>query len=154
MSPADNIEQRIRELRFRTGPEADERILTDALAALEQTRTTIPNTTRSSVWRIIMTSRWTKIIPAAAAIIAIAVVAVTVLNRSATPAYSLEQTVEANRGLRYIHIKIDPARFDHMGEAWLQLDSKGQPMRLKMDFPATMDGPKVVLWQDNNKAEV
>jgi hypothetical protein len=154
MSPADNIEQRIRELRFRTGPEADDRILSDALAALEQARTTLPDTTRASVWRIIMTSRWTKIIPAAAAIIAITVVAVTVLNKSATPAYSLEQTVEANRGLRYIHIKIDPARFDHMSEAWLQLNAEGQPVRMKMDYPATMDGPKVVLWQDNNKAEV
>jgi hypothetical protein len=119
---------------------------------IRETVTTKLNTTRASVWRTIVTNKWTRIVPAAAAVIAIAVVAVTMLNKSATKAYALDQTVEANSGLRFIHIRIEPAGAG-LGEAWAQFGEDGQLLRLRMEFPNSEDGPKVTVWQAD-KAEV
>ncbi len=86
MNPAENMEQRIRELRYQTGPATDERILRDALAALGQTQTPQTNSTRTSVWRIIVRNKWTRVAAAAAVAIAVGALAVTALQQSARPA--------------------------------------------------------------------
>ncbi|MBI4582299.1 MAG: hypothetical protein HY718_21575 [Planctomycetes bacterium] len=89
---------------------------------------------------------------AAAAVIAVAVVSFVVFHGSAQPAYAIEQTLEANRALTYVHIRIEPAG-QGLAEAWAQFDDEGKPLRLRMEFPNTEDGPKSVVWQ-GNKAEV
>jgi len=72
------------------------------------------------------------------------------LSRSTSPAYAIEQTVDANRSVRTIHLL-------HMGgevtEAWAQFGENGKLELLREEFPQTQDGPKVVVWQ-RDKAEI
>ena len=153
MNSADDIDQSIKKLRFTTSPAADERILADASAALAQARKTSLDASRSSVWRIIMKSHWTKLGAAAAVIVAAAVLFPIALDETAAPAYAIEQTVEATRAVRSIQVKFEPAG-GGVGEIWAQFDDGGELIRLRMDFPNTPgDGPKVVTWQDD-KAKV
>jgi len=153
MNPADNIERSIQDLRFTTSPAADERILADAAAALEQSTRTTPGPMKPSLWRTIMRSNWTKLATAAAVIIVVGVLSAITFHQSAKPAYAIEQTIEANRGLRYVHIRMESPTFGSSGEAWVRLNEQGEMQQFRMDCPDTEDGPKVVVWQAN-KAEV
>lgn len=99
-----------------------------------------------------MKSPITKIAAAAVIIIAVAI-SVTILDKSATPAYAIEQTIEANRGLWFIHLKYEPSTKGHIDEIWAQFDDNRQLTHLRMNFPDTVDGPKEVVWQEG-KAEV
>ena len=103
------------------------------------------------LWRRIMARPIAKIAVAAVIIIA-AVLAVSFLDKSVTTAYAIEQTVEASRNLRFIHLKFEPAETG-VGEIWAQFDSQGKLNRLRMNFPNTSDGPKDVIWQEG-KARV
>lgn len=89
---------------------------------------------------------------AAAIIIIAALVSLTQLDKTVTPAYAIEQTMEANRSLRFIHLKCEPAG-EGIEELWAQFDENGQLQNLRMNFPNTVDGPKDVVWQEG-KAEV
>jgi hypothetical protein len=55
------------------------------------------------IWRIIMKSSITKLAVAAVLLIA-AVISITFLNKSATPAYAIEQTIEALRNFGAVHM--------------------------------------------------
>jgi len=135
-----------------TGDTLDQRILADALARLEnrQSTTTPLDLLGSSVWRTMMRSNWTKL---AAAVLLVAIAGTLMsLRQTASTAYALEQTLEANRGLRYVHLRFD-GEGGELREAWAEFDEKGQLARLRMDFPKTEDGAKEVLWE-NGKAEV
>jgi hypothetical protein len=143
---ANNIERSIQQLRYSTTAVLDERILADAQAALEQSKNSPLDATRSSVWRTIMSSTWTRVAGAAAAIALVMTVSLTALHQSAAPAYALEQTRAANRGLRYIHIRIAPAYRD-VTEAWVQLGPQGEFQHLRMEIDDALDGPKSVIWQ-------
>lgn len=68
-------------------------------------------------------------------------------------AYALEQTLEANRDLRYIHMQFEPSHFGSVNEMWAQFDENGELLHLRYDFPDTEDGPKVVSWAAD-KADV
>ena len=104
------------------------------------------------VWRTIMKSSTTRIAAAAVIIIAVAI-SVTILDKSVTPAYAIEQTIEANRGLWFIHLKCEPSTNGHVDEIWAQFDDNRQLINLRMNFLNTMDGPKDVVWHEG-KAEV
>ncbi len=91
---------------------------------------------------------------AAATIILIAVVmSIMFFEKTTATAYAIEQTMEANRGLRFIHLKCEPQRENSMEELWAQFDQNGELEHLRMNFPDTMDGPKDVVWQEG-KAQV
>lgn len=94
-------------------------------------------------------------IAAAAVIIIAAALAITFMDKSVTTAYAIEQTVEASRTLRFIHLKNEPAGTAGKGieEMWAQFDSHGELVRLRMNFRNSPDGPKDVIWQEG-KAEV
>ena len=145
MKPLEDVEQAVKNLQRHTTAALDQRILTAAQAALAMPRPASP-ASRASLWRIIMKSRLTQLVSAAAILAVAAIVSLVALKQSAAPAYALDQTREANRGLRYVHIRIDP-RAGQLGEAWVQLDEDGELLHLRMDFPKTDDGPKVVVWE-------
>jgi hypothetical protein len=150
MNPTHDLEERIKRIRVTTTDALDQRILADALAGLENTQPTPLDARRSSIWRTVMTSKWTKL--AAALLIVATLSTITYLRQTANTAYALEQTREANRRLRYIHIRVEPAG-QGLSEAWAQFGEEGEPRRLRMIFPNTTDGAKEVVWQQN-KAEV
>jgi hypothetical protein len=108
------------------------------------------------LWRKIMKSRITKV--AAAAVIVIAVVlSLTFLNKSVIPvAYAIEQTIQANHTVRYLHIMDFKAGEDEPKEFWAEFYEDGQVKNVRMHIPewdSPEDGAKVVVWKEN-KAQV
>ena len=150
MNTYDDLEMLIKSFPVTTSEAVDQRILAAASVVLEDSSLTLLESRRSSVWRDIMRSKWTKL---AAAILVVATIGTVTFHRqTATVAYALEDTLAANRGLRYTHIRIEPAG-EGLGEAWAQFDENGNLFRLRMHFPNSQDGDKQVLWQQG-KAEV
>jgi len=101
--------------------------------------------------KTIMRSKITKL-AAAAAIIVVAVVSLTFLEKSVTPAYGLEQTIQANHTVRYLHIINFKAGEDEPKEFWLEFDEYGQMRNVRQHTPAwdsPSDGAKVAVWKEN-----
>jgi hypothetical protein len=103
------------------------------------------------IWRTIMKSPITKI--AAAAVIIIAVVlSINLWDKSIPSAYALEQTIEANHSVRYLHIKgFDPSHKEPK-EYWVECDESGKLKSARWHMPewdAPEDGAKVVVWKEN-----
>lgn len=150
MIPTDDLEKRIKEIRVTTTDAVDQRILEDASAALENPPSTRLNDHPLSAWRTVMSNKWAKL---AAAVLILATLATITFNRQLVPvAYALEQTIQANLGLRSIHIRSEPPG-EGCSEAWAQFGDDGRLLRLRMNFPNTPDGEKDVVWQQG-KAEV
>ena len=94
MKPADNINRLIKNSDVTTGSEIDSRILGDAFEELEKLKVTKLAGSRLNIRRIIMKTKITKL-AAAAAIIIIAALGISLLQNSATTVYAIEQTIEA-----------------------------------------------------------
>lgn len=159
MNSAEKIEQVVKQVRIKTRAAIDERILADATAALGQTNPNRP----PSLWRVTMTSKWTKLGGVAATIAIAAVLISTLMNGGATEAYALEQTLEANQGLKTIHVKISPPENvsendpenvnDKVSEAWVQFDENGELERARLDLIGE-EGPKEAVLDGDGRAEV
>lgn len=78
------------------------------------------------------------------------VLCVSLVSSSSHPAYALEQTAQANSQIKTCHVRCSGGG---VGEAWIELNSDGTPVRARMDFPKTEDGAKVVILTAD-KAEV
>jgi outer membrane lipoprotein-sorting protein len=73
-----------------------------------------------NIWRMIMNSKITKLATAAVVILAV-VLGVTLIDRSATPAYAIEQTIQAMRSVSSVRAYCtdwDGSK----GEVWVQID--------------------------------
>jgi hypothetical protein len=100
--------------------------------------------------RLIM-SRFTKL-AAAAVIIAAIALSISIWDKSMPMAYALEETIEANDSIRYIHIKSFNPSHDEPKEFWVECDEAGQLRRARWHMPewdAPEDGAKVVVWKEN-----
>ena len=73
------------------------------------------------------------------------------LVSSSHPAYALEQTAQANNQIKTCHVQLYSG--GGVGEAWMEMNPDGTPLRARMDFPKTEDGAKVVILTAD-KAEV
>jgi len=158
MKSASEIERLAKKIRFSPNAAADERILTSAEAALEKSIKTKSAALQPTIWRIIMKSRITKI--AAAAVIIIAVlIGINQFGGSidiATPAYAIEQTIQASHSIRYLHIRNFKADKTEPKEFWVQCDEFGQIKNARIHMPewdSPSDGAKVIVWEEN-KAQV
>lgn len=102
------------------------------------------------LWRNIMKSRISKF--AAAAVIIIAVALSIIYLDTATPAYALEQTIQASHSVRYIHTKSFWTGHEEPTEAWIEFDVTGEVRNVRMHLPAWTephDGDKEVVWKYN-----
>jgi len=79
------IEKLLKNARMDTNPEADRAVLNDVLKVFENSKTN--NNLKLNIWRIIMKSRITKL-ATAAVIIIIAVLSITFLDKTVTPAWA------------------------------------------------------------------
>jgi len=111
----------------------------------KQSEKTIP----ISKWRIIMKSRITKL-AAAAVIIIMVILSVTVLDKSIPSAYAIEQTIRAYESLRYVHIKDFKQGESEPLEFWMELDKQEQMKRFRAYLPAWTigGGPLVGVWSE------
>ena len=103
--------------------------------------------TTPNVWRIIMKTKITKFAAAAMVVMAV-VLSITFLDKSVAPAYALEQTLEANRSLRYLHFKMFNASHDKDAkEAWVEFDENGDVKNLRVNFPKWISGGQRMVWK-------
>ena len=147
MRPADNINDIIKKLQLRASADLDARVHDDISGALAGYEKMQSVRSEPNIRRKIMESKASKLAAAAVILIAVAI-SVTILDKSAAPAYAIEQTIEANRGLWFIHLKIEPSTEGHVDEIWVQFDDNRQLTHLRMNFP-----DKEVVWYEG-KAEV
>ena len=152
MRPTDNINDLIKKLQLKASADLDARVHDDISGALTGYEKTQSVRSEPKIWRIIMKGKTAKLATAAVILIAVAI-SMTMLDKSVTPAYAIEQTIEANRGLWFIHLKCEPSTKGHVDELWAQFDDNRQLTNLRMNFPDTSDGPKDVVWHEG-KSEV
>jgi hypothetical protein len=132
----------------------DERILADTAAAQPAVRDAPADRQEPHGWQTTVAGRWPAL-ATAAAVILVTALAIAFLDRSTAVAYALEQTLEANRGLRSFHARSE-TNTEHGWESteiWMQLDEESNLLRLRMDLSHADGGPKVVIWAQN-KARV
>jgi len=75
-----------------------------------------------NIWRMIMNNKITKLATVTLVILAV-VLGVSLLDRSATPAYAIEQTIQAMRSVSSVHAYCTDWD-DSKGEVWVQIDSE------------------------------
>jgi hypothetical protein len=126
MSTAEKIEKLITQF-FKTKKssavmpvEKDKQILDNALTAFEKSKMNTPEESSPGVWRIIMKSSITKLAIAAVLVIA-AIVPIIFLNKTTQPAYALEQTIEAMKSTRIVHILCRDWQGNNV-EIWMKLN--------------------------------
>ena len=138
--------QSVRPLKIAATPNFKQRVLKGAMVMQSQNANQNTKHFHSRIF-------WKSAL-AAAALVAVAIF-VTMLGlpaRFTTPAYAIEQTVEANKGVRSIHILCETSE-TMTKEFWMEFGEDGNLLRLRMSLPITEDGPKEIVWQEG-KAEV
>jgi len=107
------------------------------------------------IWRRIMHSKITKY--ATAAIILFAVVlSINFLDRSVTPAYAIEQTLEAYNRICFLHVKQFKINQEEPLEYWIKSDEQGNIINARYYLPEHVspeDGAKLITW-NREKAEL
>ena len=152
MKSAENIKQLIKRLNITARPELHDRVLGNLLKTMEESVKKPSAITGPSLWRIIMKSRITRLATAAAVIIAITTGFIVSIGNGAKCAYAIEQTIEANHALRYLHIKHFKIGEDEPKEFWIKLNENEQIEIFRVDIPAwdsPSEGPKAFVWKDN-----
>jgi outer membrane lipoprotein-sorting protein len=105
MRPAENIEKLVKNINIGTNAKIDEEVLGEVVKAFEKSKSKKTSATEQNIWRIIMKSKITKI--AAAAVIIVAVIlSIIFLDKSVTPAYGIEQTIEAFRNVNSVYLEV------------------------------------------------
>lgn len=90
-------------------------------------------------------------VAAAAVIVAAVVLFIGPWDRSVPSAYAIEQTIEANRSVRYLHIKNFTTGHEEPREGWLELGEDGQVTKMRAHMPewaSPADGPRVIVWKN------
>jgi hypothetical protein len=93
----------LKNLHVHASREMDERIIGDALNAMEESKKARPASAEPGIWRIIMKSHIAKIASAALIILAVAV-GITFFRHTAAPTWAIEQTIEALKDIESIYI--------------------------------------------------
>jgi hypothetical protein len=136
MKSERQIKQLAKEIRFKPDAVVDERVLACAETALEKTAKykTAVLLRRPSIWRIIMKSPITKLSTAAAIIVCIALT-ITFMEKTVTPAYSFEQTLQAMQDLRTMYMVCKDWNDDEF-EMWIELNpDTGTPEYCRAYWP-------------------
>lgn len=149
MSSAEKIKKLFAKSEVMVNTKIDDRIVSDAFTALNESEKTKSLSAEPNIWGMIIKSKITKI--TAAAIIVIAVVlSIIFLNKSATTVYAIEHTIEANRTMRYLHLRyFDSSHVDVVKECWLEFDETGQAANVRINWSEWMAGGEVVVWNQD-----
>ena len=132
MKTVKKIENSIRKLTVESSEKIHDRMIDKLQRMLDTSKkhTTIEQT---SIWRIIMKSRMTKLATVTVVILAVGV-GVILIDRSATPAYAVDQTIAAIQTIRTLHMRVTG---DENGiekkviEGWIQYDATGRMTNLR-----------------------
>ncbi len=91
-----------------------------------------------------VTIRLNKVACAAAVLVILGVLAV-LLHRSASPAYALEQTIDAVKDIRYFHFQFQSGAEELDKEAWIEYDPQGSLQNVRVDS-ATAGVRSAMVW--------
>ncbi len=109
----------VRDISFDDTPDVNHRDNLEHRLLAEMTR---KPSRQIKTWRIIMKSNITKL-ATAAAIIIIVVLGITVVDKSVTPAYAIEQTIEAMENMTTVHMFCRNWDSDEF-EMWMELNTE------------------------------
>jgi len=120
MRPAKNIEKLIRKLHYETSAETHDRVFGNVMQALDKQHKEKLGAIKLDIWRIIMKTKATKL-GAAAVIISCIALYITFMEKTVTPAYSFEQTLQAMQNLRTMYMVCKDWN-DREFQMWIELD--------------------------------
>jgi hypothetical protein len=120
MRPSENIEKLIKKLRYKTSAETHDKVLGNVLQALDEKQKQKTGVMAPDIWRIIMKTKATKL-GFAAVIIACIVLSIPFMEKTVTPAYSVEQTLQAMQNLRTMYMVCRDWDDDEF-EMWIELN--------------------------------
>ncbi len=110
-----------------------------------------------TIGRTIMKSRITKL-AAAAVIIIVVLGGINFLNQSVTPVYAIEQTVEAMKNIRFLHLIKHSEDGQVKDERWIEIGMDGRQVRYRQDTPPDFlvveDGKTTALYRKDKNAVV
>jgi hypothetical protein len=150
MRPADDIRRFIDKGSVSTNPRTDKAVLDTVLAAQEKVIDQASAASTPSFRSIVMRSPLTRLAAAAAIVVAV-VLFLGLWDRSVPSAYAFEQTLEANRGIRYLHLKYFTAGHEEPREGWIEFGEDGQARNVRAYMPqwaSPVDGPRVLVWKN------
>jgi hypothetical protein len=135
MSPMENIEKRIENVKIAVDAEANEKVFGNILQAFKKSKANQSAATQPNLWRTIMKSKIAKLAAAAVMIVAIAL-SLTFLDKSVTSAYAIEQTIEASRDLRFLYFEYFDSGDEAIKECWIEFDPNGEARKARTNLHA------------------
>lgn len=157
MTPEKTVEEKLAELGRAIGSE--DRFVENVMSRIDAEPTCKADRTtklkNQLIIRRFIMSRFTKLAVAAIIIIA-AALGINFLGKSTPSAYALEQTIQANHTVRYLHIKSFKVYEDEPKEFWVEFYDNGQVRNARVHMPeweSPDDGAKVIVWKEN-KAQI
>ncbi len=145
MTTDKNIENKLEELGQAIG--SDELMIEKIMTHIDAEPI---SESKPIAWRFIM-NHFTKF-AAAAVIIAAITLSINLWDKSMPTAYALDQTIEANYSVRYIHIKSFTPSHKEPKEYWVECEESGKLKCARWHMPewdSPEDGAKVVVWKEN-----
>ena len=101
-----------------------------------------------NIWRMIMKAKLAKLAAAAVIVIAVTFGLTTIIDKAATPAYAIEQTIEAMKNISTVHM-VCRDWDDNPFEVWLKLDPEtGKETHLYGVVPSS--GTTIISEPDGN----
>lgn len=149
MRSTDAIEKYVKTTTVKTDPQVNKAVLDDLLDRMDRDSGAPCTAPPHGIRRTIMTGKLTKFAAAAAMIIA-TIGSVYFLNNAVTPAYSMEQTIQAGRDVRYLHFSFYASLNTDIAdkEAWLEYDDGGQIKNIRVDWYNQPAGDMTMVWKE------
>lgn len=135
MKPKKEVEEAIREkLRFTAAATLRDQWRRDVLYAQERGKETRPARHEPFSGRTIMRSRIIRL-TSVAAVLAMAALTLVFWGKFSTPAYALEQTIEALQNVRFLHIMGHDKAGQLRDERWIEIGMDGYQVRYRQQTP-------------------
>ncbi len=149
MSSVEKIKELFAKSEVTVNSKVDDRIVSDSLTAFNSSEKTQLGSPGPNIGRLIMASKITKMAAAAGIMIAV-ILSIFFLDKSVTPVYAIEHTIEANRTMRYLHFRyFDSSHDDVAKEGWLEFDETGQAANVRINWSEWMAGGEIVVWNQD-----
>ncbi|MHC4558913.1 MAG: hypothetical protein ACYTFW_03060 [Planctomycetota bacterium] len=146
MKSLKDIKNRVTQFNVNPRSEMRSKVLDEALEIQRSQKQSSASDTY--ILKIIMKNRITKLATVAAIVLVVALT-MTFLDKSVTPAYALEQTIQASSTLRYLHTKyFHGERDDVAKECWFEFDGSGKTKNLRINWSEWFGGGEVVVWNE------
>ena len=150
MKPEDRIKDLIHKSDINTDPRTDERILGDAREYLERRKVDAFSGMSPGIWETVKRSAKGRY--AAAAVIVVATLLLVLLSDSGkSPAYALEQTIQANHTIETIHLRIITGEGSienkESSDCWMRYNDAGLLMESRWNL-IEADGVKFSVWNN------